>query len=325
MWNPVGFKGPTMKFLKQPKTYFKPGVQRRVSLLSLLVLAVLGISSSAVGETKLLEACPGLDFGVLGFAVLADLPKGMVLRSDDLVIDESPLLRAVEEESPEFREERKNNLIYVLEEELKKQLLLAEAYRGGYPREKPEEQAIAFLRSSKIPALSVSEEEIKAFYKENRTILGNLPLEQVAEGLREALLDQKREAADNAYLLELAGSRRIQIKESWVKENCALARNNPVDQARGSGKPTLVEFGATGCEGCDRMQPILADLEKKFSGKLNVIFIHVHHSPILSLRYGVHLIPVQAFFDKTGKEIFRHMGFFPQNEIEKKLAEMGVH
>lgn len=302
-----------------------PGIHRYFLLLPLLVLSVLGTSSSAAGQTKLQEACPDLDFGVLRFARLADLPKGIVLTVNDLVIDESPLLQAVEEESPEFREERKNNLIYVLEEELNNQLFLAEAYRGGYSRKKPEEQTLLAIKKSMIPALVVSDAETKAFYEENRTALGNLPFEQVADGLKEALLDQKREAALGAYLLDLARSKPIQIQSSWAKENCALARNNPVDRARSSGKSTLVEFGATGCEGCDMMQPILADLEKRFSGKLNIVFIHVHHLPILASRYRVNLIPVQAFFDKTGKEVFRHLGFFPQNEVEKKLAEMGVH
>jgi hypothetical protein len=34
---------------------------------------------------------------------------------------------------------------------------------------------------------------------------------------------------------------------------------------------------------------------------------------------------VQSFFDRSGKEAFRHTGFFAQVEVEKKLAEMGVN
>jgi hypothetical protein len=33
---------------------------------------------------------------------------------------------------------------------------------------------------------------------------------------------------------------------------------------------------------------------------------------------------MQFFYDKDGKEAFRHVGFWPQAEIEKKLAEIGV-
>jgi len=97
-----------------------------------------------------------------------------------------------------------------------------------------------------------------------------------------------------------------------------------VDKARASGKPSMVDFGASGCRPCEMMVPILADLKKKFEGKLNVEFVHVREEQVLAARYAIQAIPVQVFFDKDGKEVFRHVGFFPQAEIEKKLAELGV-
>ena len=45
---------------------------------------------------------------------------------------------------------------------------------------------------------------------------------------------------------------------------------------------------------------------------------------VLALRYGIEVVPVQIFFDRKGREVFRHTGFFPQEEIEKKLAELGA-
>jgi thioredoxin 1 len=109
-----------------------------------------------------------------------------------------------------------------------------------------------------------------------------------------------------------------------VKDQATLARDNPVDRARMSGRPSLVDFGATGCRPCDMMAPILADLKKKYHDELNVIFVHVRKEQILAARYGVQGIPEQVFFDRDGKEVFRHTGFFPQDEIEKKLKAMGV-
>ena len=55
-----------------------------------------------------------------------------------------------------------------------------------------------------------------------------------------------------------------------------------------------------------------------------MLFVHVGQEQILAARYGIQTIPMQVFFDKDGKEVFRHVGFWPQEEIEKKLAEMGV-
>jgi len=72
------------------------------------------------------------------------------------------------------------------------------------------------------------------------------------------------------------------------------------------------------------MTPILENLKVKYEGKLNVLFVHVRERQILGAKYGIQTIPVQVFFDKDGKEVFRHVGFFPQEEIERKLAEMGV-
>lgn len=98
--------------------------------------------------------------------------------------------------------------------------------------------------------------------------------------------------------------------EDWVKTQSNLAMDNPVDKARRSKKPTMAEFGATGCVPCDMMQPILDKLRKTYPGKLNVIFVHVGEDQVLAARYGIQSIPVQVFFDAAGKEVFRHVGFF---------------
>jgi len=114
------------------------------------------------------------------------------------------------------------------------------------------------------------------------------------------------------------------VSAFWGKEQAILARDNPVDKARKSGRPSLVDFGASGCRPCDMMAPILRNIEKKYKGTLNVVFVHVRKEQILASRYGVQGIPIQIFFDRDGKEVFRHTGFFSQKEIERKLKEMGV-
>ena len=104
----------------------------------------------------------------------------------------------------------------------------------------------------------------------------------------------------------------IEVSASWTKEQAALAKDNPVDKARSSGKPSLVDFGSTGCRPCDMLAPILETLKTKYAGKVNVLFIHVGQEQILAARYGIQTIPMQFFYDKDGKEVFRHVGFWPQ-------------
>jgi thioredoxin 1 len=73
------------------------------------------------------------------------------------------------------------------------------------------------------------------------------------------------------------------------------------------------------------MEPVLRNLEERYLEKVNIVFVHVRHFPFLASRFSVRTIPVQVFFDHSGKEVFRHVGFYPQNETEKKLAEMGAN
>jgi thioredoxin 1 len=117
----------------------------------------------------------------------------------------------------------------------------------------------------------------------------------------------------------------MQVNEEWVKAQYALTRDNPVDRARTSGKPTLIEFGATGCVPCDMMQPILDKLCKTYTDRLNVVFVHVGQEKVLAARFGIRTIPVQVFYDRNGREVFRHEGFFPEAEVNKILAKMGVN
>jgi thioredoxin-related protein len=45
---------------------------------------------------------------------------------------------------------------------------------------------------------------------------------------------------------------------------------------------------------------------------------------ILAARYQVRSIPTQVFFDKTGQEVYRHVGFFSVEDIEKQLLRIGI-
>lgn len=87
--------------------------------------------------------------------------------------------------------------------------------------------------------------------------------------------------------------------------------------------PRLLELGSSKCTPCKAMKPILASLEQKYQGKLRVEFIDVWEDLRAGEEYEVESIPTQIFFDSTGKEVYRHQGFFPKDEIEKRMREVG--
>jgi thioredoxin 1 len=86
----------------------------------------------------------------------------------------------------------------------------------------------------------------------------------------------------------------------------------------------MVDFGADGCRPCDMLKPILESLKTDYDGKANILFVHVRDEQVLATRYGIDMIPVQIFFDKDGNEVFRHVGFWPKDQIVAKFVEMGV-
>jgi thioredoxin 1 len=91
-----------------------------------------------------------------------------------------------------------------------------------------------------------------------------------------------------------------------------------------TGLPRLVDLGATKCVPCKMMAPILEALKTTYPGKLDVVFIDTWEKPDEAKKYNINLIPTQIFFDATGKERFRHEGFFAKEDILAKWKELGV-
>lgn len=88
--------------------------------------------------------------------------------------------------------------------------------------------------------------------------------------------------------------------------------------------PKLLDLGANKCIPCKAMAPILEELKKEYAGKLEVEFIDVWKNPDAGKPYKIQMIPTQIFFDASGKELFRHTGFYGKDDILAKWKELGV-
>ena len=91
----------------------------------------------------------------------------------------------------------------------------------------------------------------------------------------------------------------------------------------GKGKPVLLELGSHGCIPCQKMAPILAELSKT-QDTFVVSFVDVDIETDAWETYNINLKPTQIFFDGNGKELFRHVGFYPKEDILAKWKELGV-
>ena len=88
--------------------------------------------------------------------------------------------------------------------------------------------------------------------------------------------------------------------------------------------PRLVDLGADKCIPCKMMAPILEELKTAYAGQFEVEFLDVWKNPDAGKPYGIRSIPTQIFIDAGGKELFRHEGFFPKEDILAKWKELGV-
>jgi thioredoxin 1 len=88
--------------------------------------------------------------------------------------------------------------------------------------------------------------------------------------------------------------------------------------------PKLVDLGAAKCIPCKLMKPILDDLKANHADRFITEFIDVWENPDAGKQYGIEVIPTQIFYDASGKERFRHVGFFGKEDILGKWKELGV-
>ncbi|HPG29900.1 MAG TPA: thioredoxin family protein [bacterium] len=91
-------------------------------------------------------------------------------------------------------------------------------------------------------------------------------------------------------------------------------------------KITFIELGSVNCIPCRMMQPVMEQIEKKYSGQVKVVFYDVwtQEGQPFGQKYGISAIPTQVFLDENGAEFFRHSGFFPLDEIEKIFKTKGI-
>jgi thioredoxin 1 len=91
-----------------------------------------------------------------------------------------------------------------------------------------------------------------------------------------------------------------------------------------AAKPRLLELGSMRCQACLEMAKVLDALRASQGENLQVDFIDVFEQPEAADRHKISLIPTQILFDPSGKEIFRHTGYFSHDDILAKFRELGV-
>ncbi len=88
------------------------------------------------------------------------------------------------------------------------------------------------------------------------------------------------------------------------------------------GKPAIYDFGRGMCYSCIEMGKILDSVKDKYGNQIEVRLIMAENDEGMFKEYKVMLIPTQVFVDASGKEVFRHIGLYPEKDLVAKLKEL---
>lgn len=108
-----------------------------------------------------------------------------------------------------------------------------------------------------------------------------------------------------------------------VKDTMAdyITKNYDYSQNGERYEYTFLEFGSTGCYACRQMEGVMEEIKSKYGDKVKVIFVKLtkKENQILSDFFGIATIPTQVLLDQSGKEFFRHKGFYSEEELIKRM------
>ena len=89
-------------------------------------------------------------------------------------------------------------------------------------------------------------------------------------------------------------------------------------------KLTFLEFGATGCISCRKMEKVMEKVRSTYKAEVKVNFLNILRpaSQDMMNYFGVASIPTMVLLDVSGKEIFRHTGYISFEDLVAEFQKI---
>jgi thioredoxin 1 len=97
-----------------------------------------------------------------------------------------------------------------------------------------------------------------------------------------------------------------------------------LNQMLSSRQWAVIEFGGPSCVPCVKMQPVLAEIQQALGSRAQVRNFYVTQYPREAQAHRIMVMPTQVVFDPTGREVARHIGYWPKEEFLSALTKAGL-
>lgn len=82
----------------------------------------------------------------------------------------------------------------------------------------------------------------------------------------------------------------------------------------------IIDFWAPWCGPCKMMNPILEEVEKEYSAKIEIVKVNVDEAQDQAVKHGVMSIPTYVFI-KNGQEVDRLIGYTAKKELVARIEK----
>jgi len=88
-----------------------------------------------------------------------------------------------------------------------------------------------------------------------------------------------------------------------------------------AGGAVLVDFSATWCAPCKRLEPLVHEIAGEYDGRLKVVRVDVEKAPTVAAKFAVISVPTLLFF-RDGQVRDQVVGLVPKRAIADRVDKV---